>query len=125
MKHFWYRVMYRNFGPLVFILDYYQIAQQIAAVTPKKHSMRLIDERFETINFEEDFDIAVLTFPTGYSIRAYEVADKFRKLGKTVVLGDYHAFVRPEEAKQHADSVLVGEVELTWPQLLNDFKKLL
>ena len=123
MKHFWFKVMYRNFGPLVFILDYYLVAQQIAAVTPKKHSMKLIDERFETIDFEEDCDVVVLTFPTGYSTRAYEVADEFRKKGKTVVMADYHASVMPEEAKEHADSILIGEVELSWPHFLKDFQK--
>jgi radical SAM superfamily enzyme YgiQ (UPF0313 family) len=54
--------------------------------------------------------------------RAYEIADSFRKRGKTVVIGGYHATALPEEAKQHADSVVIGEAEYTWPQLLKDFK---
>jgi len=122
MKLSLFVVMYKYFGPLLFILDYYLVSQQIAAVTPKKHQMKLVDERFETINFKEDYNIIVLTFPTGYATRAYEIADEFKKLGKIVVMADYHASLMPDEAIKHADSVLIGEVELIWPQLLKDYE---
>ena len=58
-----------------------------------------------------------------YAKRAYEIADKFRNLGVTVVLGGYHPSALPEEAKKHADSVVIGEAEDTWPILLDDLKK--
>ena len=38
-----------------------------------------------------------------------------------MVLGGVHATIMPEEAKQHADSVLIGMAEESWPQLLQDF----
>ena len=40
-----------------------------------------------------------------------------------VVLGGIHVSMCPEEAKQHADSVVVGEAERTWPMLIEDFRR--
>ena len=56
------------------------------------------------------------------SSQAYKLADKIRSMNVPVVLGGNHPSALPEEAKQHADSVVVGEAENTWPQLLNDFQ---
>jgi radical SAM superfamily enzyme YgiQ (UPF0313 family) len=39
------------------------------------------------------------------------------------VLGGYHPTAMPEEAKQHADSVVMGDSEYIWPILLEDFEK--
>ncbi|MEA2054529.1 MAG: radical SAM protein [Candidatus Thermoplasmatota archaeon] len=96
---------------------------QVAAVTPPKHDVRIIDENFEKVDFDGGYDlvgISVLTMTTPY---AYKMADKFRENGVKVVLGGYHPTAMPEEAKQHADSVVMGEAELSWPQLLEDMKK--
>ncbi|HID26053.1 MAG TPA: B12-binding domain-containing radical SAM protein [Thermoplasmata archaeon] len=48
--------------------------------------------------------------------------NEFRKRGVFVVLGGWHPSALPEEAKQHADSVVIGEAEETWPQLLKDLE---
>jgi radical SAM superfamily enzyme YgiQ (UPF0313 family) len=58
-----------------------------------------------------------------HALRAYKIADEFRKKGVTVILGGYHPSLMPDEAKKHADSVVIGEAEITWPQLLKDFEK--
>jgi len=96
--------------------------QMLAAVTPEKHIIKLIDERFDDINYDENCDIVGITCTTFYALHAYEIADEFRKHGKTVILGGHHPSVMPEEAKQHADAVVIGEAEDTWPQLLKDFE---
>jgi radical SAM superfamily enzyme YgiQ (UPF0313 family) len=51
---------------------------------------------------------------------SYKFSDELRKLGKKVVLGGIHPTALPEEAKQHADSVVVGEAESVWHEVLND-----
>lgn len=68
-------------------------------------------------------DLVGLPCLTETALRIYQIADEFRRRGKTVVIGGYHASALPEEAKQHADSVVIGEAELTWPQLLKDLEK--
>ena len=95
----------------------------LAAVTPKKHSILMIDERFKEINFNTNCDLVGITAITQEVIRAYEIADEFRKRRIPVIIGGWHASALPYEAKQHADSVVIGEAEETWPQLLNDFEK--
>jgi radical SAM superfamily enzyme YgiQ (UPF0313 family) len=96
--------------------------QQIAALTPDKHEVELINEINKKIDFEEECDIVGISCFTSNSLRGYEIADKFRKREIIVVFGGYHPTALPYEAKQHADSVVVGEAEGTWPQLLIDFE---
>ncbi|EMR74595.1 Fe-S oxidoreductase, partial [Thermoplasmatales archaeon SCGC AB-540-F20] len=55
--------------------------------------------------------------------RAYTIADEFRRRGKKVVLGGWHPSALPEEAKKYSNSVLIGEGEELWPQLLKDIDK--
>ena len=98
-------------------------ARQIAAITPKKHRVYVLNERYEKIDFDKKYDIVNINFTTYTAPRAYEIADKFRKKGTTVVLSGLHAAALPNEAKQHADSVLLGRGELNWLKLLNDFEK--
>ena len=98
-------------------------ARQIAAITPNKHSVYVLNERYEQIDFDKKYDIVNINFTTSTAPRAYEIADRFRKKGVTVVLSGLHAAALPEEAKQHADSVLLGRGELNWLELLKDFEK--
>jgi len=94
---------------------------QLAAVTPDEHTIKMIDERYEKINFDEECDFVLISCFTRYAVRAYEVADEFRKRGKTVILGGHHASILIDEAKEHADSVILGEPETTWSRLISDF----
>lgn len=97
-------------------------ARQLAAITPKKHSVTVIDERYSNINFNEKYDIILINFNFSSVPRAYEIADIFRKKGIPVVLSGWYPSVLPEEAKKHADSVLIGRGEINWPKLLDDFE---
>jgi hypothetical protein len=78
-------------------------ARKIAAITPKKHDVVVINERYSKIDFDESYDIVNINFTTSTANRAYEIADVFRKKEITVVLSGIHASALPEEAKQHAD----------------------
>jgi len=95
---------------------------QVAAATPKKHNVEIIDENYEKLEFKKNIDIVGITCLTMSALRAYKIADKFRSAGVTVILGGNHASALPDEAKQHADSVVIGEAEESWPQLLKDFE---
>lgn len=97
--------------------------QQIAGITPPEHRVTIVDERYEDIDFDKRYDLVGISCMTYNSLRGYEIADEFRKQGTPVVFGGYHASLLPEETKQHADSVVIGEAELTWPQLLKDLEK--
>jgi radical SAM superfamily enzyme YgiQ (UPF0313 family) len=97
-------------------------ARQLAAITPKKHNVTVINERYTPIDFEKTYDLVNINFVTSTAPRAYQIADTFRKKGMKVVLSGFHPSLLPDEAKQHAHSVLVGRGEISWLQLLTDFE---
>lgn len=92
----------------------------LAAYTPKEVKVRLIDENVERIDFADSPDLVGITALTATAPRAYEIADRYRELGAKVVLGGVHASMVPEEALEHADSVVVGEAEAIWPRVVSD-----
>jgi len=94
--------------------------QMLTATTPEEHQVKLIDEMYQKIDFNEECDLVGISSTTPHAPRAYEIADEFRKRAVKVVLGGWHSSVLPEEAKQHADAVVIGEAEESWPQLLKD-----
>jgi len=98
-------------------------ARKIAAITPKKHNVTVVNERYSKIDFDETYDIVHINFTTSTAPRAYEISKKFREKGVTVVLSGLHASALPQEAKQNADSVLLGWGEINWLRLLEDFEK--
>ena len=95
-------------------------ARHIAAITPKHHSVEIINERYKKIDFSQNYDIVHINFTTSNAPRAYQIADSFRANGIKVVLSGLHASAIPEEAKEHADSILLGYGELNWLDFLKD-----
>ncbi len=97
--------------------------QMLAAATPSKHSIKLVDERYQKVDFHDDYDLVGISAMTPLATRSYEIADIFRSLHIPVVLGGWHPSVLPEEAKRHADAVVIGEAEESWPSLLKDVEE--
>lgn len=97
--------------------------RRLAAITPKDHLVTIINERYHSIPFNESFDLILIHFNTASAYRAYKIADIFRQKNTTVVLCGLHASALPDEAIQHADSILLGRGEGNWLQLLNDMKQ--
>ena len=98
-------------------------ARYVFAMTPKKHNVKIINERYEKTDFDEQLDIVHINFTTSTTRRAYEIADEFKRRGVTVVLSGLHASALPDGAIKHADSVLLGPVETNWLKLLEDFEE--
>ena len=97
--------------------------KQLAAITPPGHNLELVDERYEPIDFNKNYDLVCISCLTYNSLRGYEVATEFRKRDIPTIIGGYHATLMPEEAKQNVDAVVVGEGERTWPRVLEDIEK--
>src|SRR5678815_5203640 len=92
----------------------------IAALTPREHDIYHTDKIVERLDLDRTADLVGITAPTPSAPHAYAVADAFRRRRVPVVMGGPHATALPEEAAQHADAVVVGEAEDTWPRLLED-----
>jgi len=95
----------------------------LAALVPRELpiELELYDEGIADIPLDLAADLIGFTVITGTAVRAYELADHFRARGITVVLGGPHVTLIPEDAEPHADAIVVGYAEETWPQLLRDF----
>jgi len=98
-------------------------ARQLAAITPKGHSVTLVNERYQPIDLAGNYDVVLINFTTPTAPRAYEIADAFRARHIPVVLSGIHASAVPEEAKQHADAVLLGRGEPAWPMVIEDLEQ--
>ncbi len=95
----------------------------LTSLAPPELSVQfeLFDEGVEDIPNDIDTDLVGMTVITGTSKRAYELSKGFRERGIPVVLGGPHVTLMPDEAQKHADSIVTGYAEETWPQLLRDF----
>ena len=94
----------------------------IAAVTPSNYDVAILDENVSPFRFQEA-DIVGITAYTSSVNRGYRIARQYRQHGIPVVMGGIHVSMRPDEALMYCDTVVVGEAEEVWPQLLVDFEK--
>jgi radical SAM superfamily enzyme YgiQ (UPF0313 family) len=95
----------------------------LASLVPAQLGARLqlLDEGLGDIPMDLEADLIGISAITGSAPRAYELADHFRRRGICTVLGGVHPTLLPDEAARHADSVVTGYAEDSWPQLLQDF----
>ena len=94
----------------------------LAALFPKTYDVKIINEVIEEVDFDADVDLVGITGLTCVIKRAYSIADQFRKRGVKVILGGVHPSLLPDEAKEHADSVFIGEAEGMLDKVLEDFE---
>ena len=103
------------------------ILEYLAALTIKAVpdvELQLIDANVDNPRPEDiDADLVGISSMTTMIAWSYRFADSLRELGKKVVLGGIHPTALPAEAKQHADSVVVGEAESVWSDVLRDVSK--
>lgn len=93
----------------------------IAGLTPDEWDIKIIDENFEEFAFEEA-DLVGITALTSAAYRAYELATIYRNKGIKVILGGIHVSMMAEEAESYADSIVIGEAESVWQDLLFDLE---
>jgi len=97
----------------------------LAALTPPDVDVGFSDDQIRPIDLQSDFqkaDLVAISVMSKTAYRAYEIADACREKGIKVVLGGIHPTILPEEASAHADAVVIGEAEILWPRVLEDFQ---
>lgn len=94
----------------------------IAALTPKdRYHIQIVDENIEPLHFPKA-DIVGITSYTAHIRRAYEISSKYRSMNVPVVMGGIHATMLPDEALNYCSSVVLGEAEAVWENVLDDFE---
>lgn len=92
----------------------------LAACTPEGHELAY----FEAPSGEEvpaavfDCDLVAISTFSAQVFEAYAIADRLRRVGVSVAMGGLHVSVLPDEAREHADWVVVGEGENVWPEVV-------
>ena len=94
----------------------------LAGMTPQEWEVSIMDENLDVPDYHAmpRPDLVGITAFTSQANRAYEVAAIFRRRGVPVVMGGIHATMCLDEVMGHVDSVVTGEAEGVWPQVLED-----
>jgi radical SAM superfamily enzyme YgiQ (UPF0313 family) len=96
----------------------------LAGLTPGKFDIEYheIADLKKLPELPAHFDLVAISTFTAQLKEAHEVADYFRGNGTSVVMGGITVSCLPEEAREHCNSVVIGEGEPVWPEVLRDFE---
>jgi radical SAM superfamily enzyme YgiQ (UPF0313 family) len=97
----------------------------LAALTPAEHTITLIDENVEAIDWERcrRADIVGLTGMSVQRFRMKEILTELKQLGCFCVAGGPWVTVQEDYFGDLLDAIFVGEAEETWPKFLEDWKQ--
>lgn len=96
----------------------------LAALTPNEHSVTLVDENVEAIDFDRlaRADIVGLTGMSVQRARMREILEELKRRNVFVVVGGPWVSVSEDYFGDLTNVIFVGEAEQTWPQFLSDFQ---
>ncbi|UCF08298.1 MAG: B12-binding domain-containing radical SAM protein [Thermoplasmata archaeon] len=94
----------------------------LSSLTPDTHNIDFLHCGFEKPTEKKlaGYDVVGISVLTTMAKHAYKVGDMCRNLGITCIMGGIHPYIFPQEAKQHSDSVMLGEAEYIWNDILAD-----
>jgi radical SAM superfamily enzyme YgiQ (UPF0313 family) len=95
----------------------------IAGLTPKVWEIKVFDENVHQPDYTAlpRPDLVGITAFTSQADRAYTIAGEFKQRGVPIVMGGIHATMCPEEAGARVTSVVTGEAESVWAEVLDDW----
>ena len=96
----------------------------LAGLTPRKFDVEYheIADLRQLRELPTDFDLVAISTFTAQFYEACDVADYYRSRNIPVVMGGITASSLPEQAKEFCTSVVMGEGEPLWPEVLRDFE---
>lgn len=84
--------------------------------------VEIVDQHVEHLDIDDFPDLVCIQVYITNAYRSYRIADHYRQRGVHVVLGGLHVTSLPEEAGQHADTIIVGPGEEAFPRFVADFR---
>ena len=103
----------RGFPPVFVVLK---------ALTPINYKFQAFHRRFWHPRYYKSNKLVAITCYTSNSAEAYRIAKNFRKHGSKVVMGGPHVTYLPDEALMYCDSVVIGEAEGVWKDIISDYE---
>ncbi len=96
----------------------------LAALTPPEHTITLVDENVEAIDFERlaRADIVGLTGMSVQRGRMREILTELKRRGVFTVVGGPWVTVQEDYFGPLADVLFIGEAEETWPRFLAEWQ---
>lgn len=94
----------------------------LAAYTCPNDAVTIVDEHVEELRLDDEPDLVVIQVYITSAYRAYQIADHYRAGGSYVVIGGLHVTSLPEEAAEHADTIMLGPGGDAWPRFLDDLR---
>ncbi len=94
----------------------------LAAYLSPDDEINLVDEHVEVLSLNDQPDLVVIQVYITSAYRSYQIADHYRKRGCYVVMGGLHVTSLPDEAAEHADTIILGPAGDAWPRFLADFR---
>ncbi len=97
----------------------------LAALTPEGHTVTLIDENVEAIDYERcaRADIVGVTGMSVQRFRMKEILTELKRRGCFTAVGGPLVTVQEDYFEGLADVIFIGEAEETWPQFLKEWKQ--
>ena len=92
----------------------------LASVTPPEYEVAYLDDRDTQLSLAHEADLYAFSFFTPAATRAFELADRLREAGRTTVAGGIFPTMMPDLTAEHFDTVVIGEAEGVWPEVLAD-----
>ena len=97
----------------------------LAALTPEHWGVSLHEPASVTMELVDKIlserpTLVAISALTASILEAYQLADLLRGEGVRVVLGGLHVTACPEEARRHADAIVIGDGESVWASVLED-----
>jgi radical SAM superfamily enzyme YgiQ (UPF0313 family) len=100
-------------GPVVF-----------AAALNDDIEVSFTDEHVSEVDYAEEADLIAFSITLTCQIpRAWEIADRYRAMGKKVVFGGIGTMLHAAETMKHADAVFLGEAEGRFDAVIRDFER--
>jgi radical SAM superfamily enzyme YgiQ (UPF0313 family) len=111
---YWRPIKYSLFPPL-------GLATLAAYLDPDDDAV-IVDEHVAPLDTHDEPDLVAIQVYITNAKRSYALADRYRAKGVFVVLGGLHVTSLPDEAAAHADAIVLGPGEQTFPAFLADFR---
>lgn len=94
----------------------------LTGLTPSDVDLKFYDDRMEDIPFDEPTKAVAIPVETYTARRAYQIASEYRRRGVPVIMGGFHPTLMPDETLRFADSIVTGEAEAVWQEVIDDLR---